>query len=534
MDIKVQEKMLQRRVGRDEGTVSDLHGDGSKLEVYRARRRWYKARTDVRKPSTIYLQARQQDVEINFLPNVDNPLYNSVPSEDGKVLSHNKETDARHFHEQYRSRRHWYKQRIQNQPEIIADEGFAPLLLLLFVTVCGMCPWFAASAVLPTLQSMWGIDDKQASFLTIATNCGFLCGALVSVLLRLADYYRPSNMITCGSLLAAVLNLCLVIPGIGFGGAIGFRFLTGGAMAFVYPMACKVCASWYVRHRGKAIGVVIGAVVLGSACPHLINGSFSLPWKSLVVAISLICLAAASVSFCALHEGPYYVPETKRLTRPMVNNEERKSPSLFKNRAFVLAVCAYSGHNWELYALWTWFSSFAVDTGVGSALSIAGDAKRGGSLAAFFVISAGFIGSAIAGIFADKFGRTSICLVSLALSVLFSSLTALSDGPVANTLTFGILWGLVSVAESAQYSAMVTEVVIPSRIGEASTLQFAIGYVFTIPTMYIVPYIKEMAGWQWAWLSLSVGPMISFFAVYLLRQDPIVLRAKQSLRRKQF
>ena len=177
MDINVQEKPLHRRAGRGKDTVSE--SQGSKLEVYRARRRWYKARTDGRKPRSIFLQPHQQAVEIDFFPNVENPLYNSVPSDETKVLSHQEESDARRFHEQYRSRRHWYKQRVQNQPDrkIIADEGFLPLLLLLFVTVCGMCPWFAASAVLPTLQSMWGIDDKQASFLTIATNCGFLCGA---------------------------------------------------------------------------------------------------------------------------------------------------------------------------------------------------------------------------------------------------------------------------------------------------------------------------------------------------------------------
>jgi MFS family permease len=487
--------------------VNDWTAAESSPSTYGKRRRWFKARLN--KPSATKLsmfEFEPHQQEINVL--------------NTNALSINC------FLGQYRLRRVWYKNQVQQNPlnGKPAEEGLLPVCLLLIVTVGGMCPWFAASAIVPALREMWGINDLQSSFLTIAVNCGFLCGALVSIFFRVADYYRPSNLITLGAVFAAVFNLCFVIPGVTFGDAICARFLTGAAMAFVYPMACKVCATWYALHRGKAIGVVIGAVVLGSACPHLINGGLSLHWAVLVVSVSACCFFAACLSFLFLREGPYYARLAKVKRAEIVDNKGRSNnvrspPTLLHNQAFVLATLAYSGHNWELYSLWTWFSTFAASNGIGAALSF--DAKRGGSLAAFLVISSGFFGSVGGGMFADKHGRTTVCIVSLALSVLCSMLTAwVSEGSIGAKLLYGTLWGVFSIAESAQYSAMVTEVVDPRRIGEATTLQFAIGYIFTIPTIYIVPLIKESMGWGWAWSSLSVGPMLSIVAIYCLRKAP--------------
>ena len=431
------------------------------------------------------------------------------------------------------------------------------LLLLSITTIFGMSTWFSASAVIPALRMKWNVSNLAISILTLSVNTGFLIGALLSIHFDIADYYKPSKLMACGSILSAAFNLILIFPNVHLVVAIVSRLLTGAAMAIVYPMASKVCCTWFLKRRGLAMGVIIASVTFGAAAPSLINGTIKLHWQLVVITTSILSLIGGIMSACFLNEGPLYVSKKENFNNVIdssINNNKKNNNNdvnnnkmddmnknnkiwvdVIKNKAFVLGTLSYSGHNWEIYALWTWFTSFAYDKGVGQMLILNElDASNGASLASFFVIAVGVIGSIAGGILADEYGRTTICIISLCFSILCSLIVAWLNASPAILLFFGILWGNFTVSESAQYSSMVTEVVKPENIGTASTLQFAIGYVFTIPSMYVVPYFKSIAGWGVAWTSLTIGPVIALIGVYLLRFHPLSIAAKNKVGRKVF
>eukprot|EP00943_MAST-04B_sp_MAST-4B-sp1_P006382 g6382.t1 len=363
------------------------------------------------------------------------------------------------------------------------------LFLLGLSTIFGMSTWFSASAVIPDLRIKWNVSDLEISMLTLSVNIGFLIGTLLSIYFAIADYYLPSNLMACGSILAAFFNLILIIPDVSLLAAIFTRLMTGASMAIVYPMASKVCCTWYLKRRGFGMGVVIACVVLGASVPSLINGTIKLDWQLVVVFTSVISVCGGLLSTFFLNEGPLYVKQknTIRKNASFTIDEALHDAGnsnicfdVLRNKAFLLAVIGYSGHNWELYALWTWFTSYAYDAGIGDMFVLNDlDSSNGASFACFFMIFVGGIGSVVCGALADTYGRTTICIISLIFSVFSSLLLAWLNSTPGILFFIGLIWGMFSVSESAQYSSMVTEVVKPENIGTAATLQFAIGYIFS-------------------------------------------------------
>lgn len=273
------------------------------------------------------------------------------------------------------------------------------------------------------------------------------------------------------------------------------------------------------------MGCVVGSVGLGSASPQLVNALFEVGWREVVLACSILSGAASLLALLVLKEGPYW----RRAEGVDAGNNDQKSEVslVIQNRAFWLCTLGYSGHNWELYALWLWFKKFANDSGLGEYLipSSNDDTGRGASMAAFMVISCGFFGSIVAGAMADKFGRTSVCLVALLVSIIGSLAIGWCEAPEL-ILVMGLAWGAFAASESAQYSAMTTEVVDPSVIGNAVTIQFGVGFLLTMPGMWIVPSIAADGGnWALAWSTLTPGPIIGALAMFLLRRTPEAKRA---------
>ncbi len=450
--------------------------------------------------------------------------------------------------ETYRARRQWFAERVTLPPPPTpppSREAYVlALVLLVTCTVFGMCSWFSAGAVTPQLCALFGVDAEAATLLTLGVNFGFLCGALASVATNLADRVRPSRLVGLGSLLAAGLNAGLLLPGCTFEGAVVLRVLTGAAMALVYPQACKVAATWFVDNRGLAMGLVVGSVGLGAATPHLGNALAAPPvpddhrgggdngdggWQWLIVGCSGLSVLAGLLALTAMREGPHYDRSQRRPTTAV----SASFSLVLRNRAFWLSTLAYAGHNWELYAFWLWFKAFAQERGVGaflippgeSANATAGGAAaattvdtRGASLAAFFVVGSALIGSAGGGYAADKVGRTTVCVVSLAVSIVGSLTIGWIESP-ALVLCGGLVWGIFSIAESAQYSAMTAELVDPRVVGKAVTVQFGIGYLATMPGMFVVPAIAGgSGGWTLAWSTLAPGTLLALVCAVLLRR----------------
>ncbi len=389
-----------------------------------------------------------------------------------------------------------------------AGSGIA-LVVLAVVIVMTMTTWFSATAVIPQVADVWGLSQFQKSLITIAVQVGFLCGALVSAALNLSDLVPPRRLLIAAALGAALTN-GLVALADGFYPALFLRFLTGFCLAGVYPVSLKLIATWFEERRGLALGVMLGALTLGSASPHLVNGLGGISWQLVILVTSFLTLSGAALTHLAVREGPFPFP--KAIFDP------RQLGRVFSNRGVFLASVGYFGHMWELYAMWAWFSVFFADRLVSSDIA---DATRWAGLATFAVIGIGSLGCVVAGQLGDTWGRTKITAASMLVSGTCSAVIGLIfDAPIAVVLVVGLVWGFAVVADSAQFSTMVSEVCDQTYVGTALTLQLAVGFSMTVITIWLVPVIEASHGWHWTFAILAPGPALGIYAMYALHRSP--------------
>jgi MFS family permease len=386
---------------------------------------------------------------------------------------------------------------------VARDEGSRTrvLLILAVALVLSMSTWFSASAVIPQLREEWGLSDGAAAWLTIAVQLGFVAGAVISSVLNLADVLPVRWIMIVSSLAAAVVNLLLLFAD-GPLVAIPLRFLTGAFLAGLYPPALKLMATWFTSGRGTALGVMVGALTLGSALPHLVNALGGLEWPTVIVATSLMTGLGALVVGAFVREGPYPFPQAVF--------DVRQARLVFANRTLVLAALGYFGHMWELYAMWAWFLVFfrASLTESGS-----GDGAFAAT-ATFAVIGIGALGCYVGGVLSDKWGRARLSLWSLSVSGACAVLAGLTFGlePWV-VLTVALLWGFAIVADSAQYSTLVTEHADQRYVGTALTLQLAGGFLLTVVTIWLIPWLEGAVSWRAAFLLLVPGPLVGIEAM---------------------
>ena len=395
----------------------------------------------------------------------------------------------------------------------VLDDGHAEgrwraLALLSAAVVLAMTTWFSASAVVPQLRADWDLGSTAAAWLTIAVQLGFVAGAVTSSLLNLADIISPRVVFLGGAIGAAAANALLVFTD-GPGGALPLRFATGLFLAGIYPPALKLMATWFRRGRGTALGVVVGALTLGSALPHLVNGLGGLDWHTVVLATSALTVAGGLLGYLAVPEGPFSFPRAVF--------DPRQAGLVFRNRGVRLASLGYFGHMWELYAMWTWFLVFATD-------SIEAHGEEVGARAAyatFAVIGIGAIGCWVGGLLGDRWGRTRTTAAMMAVSGTCAlTIGLLYDGPLSALLAVGLVWGFTVVADSAQFSSIVTELGDQTYVGTAVALQLAVGFTLTIATIWLIPYLVDTVGWRWAFAFLAPGPALGVIAMLRLRATP--------------
>jgi MFS family permease len=380
------------------------------------------------------------------------------------------------------------------------------LALLAAALVLAMTTWFSATAVIPQLRDEWSLGDNEAAWLTIAVQLGFVAGALLSAALTLPDVVSPRLVLLTGALGAATANLLLAAAS-GPETAIPLRFATGFFLAGVYPPALKLMATWFRSGRGTALGILVGALTLGSALPHLVNGLGGLDWKLVVYATSLLTALGGLVAL-AVREGPHRFPAAVF--------DPRQAPFVLRNRGVRLASLGYFGHMWELYAMWAWFLVFFSAEVSGS---------RAAAFATFAVIGAGAVGCWVGGLLGDRWGRTPTTAAAMTISGLCAVLIGLtSDGPGVVVLALGLVWGFTVVADSAQFSTMVTELADQAYVGTALTLQLAVGFTLTVATIWLIPVLEGGVGWRWAFAFLAPGPVLGVLAMLRLRASPEAAR----------
>jgi MFS family permease len=395
----------------------------------------------------------------------------------------------------------------------MVDSGnkWRALVIVAVAELLAMALWFSASAVAPELTNLWGLTAGEAALLTSAVQVGFVVGAVVSAVSTLSDTVPPKYLFAVASMLGAAATAVLALFVESPTPAIALRFLTGVALAGVYPTGMKLVSGWFQEGRGLAIGALVGALTVGSALPHLLRtvGGVGQPRVVLLGASGLAVVGGLLVLLA--QPGPYQSPAA-----PFDPGAIRR---LLGDRSTMLANVGYFGHMWELYAVWTWLPVYL-------SLSIAAldgplATPATATLIAFGTIAIGGPGALVAGMVADRWGRTTLTSASMVVSGGASLLAGFVFGaPLAVLVPFVLVWGVAIVADSAQFSACITELADDQYVGSALTLQTAIGFLVTTISIQLVPIIADVVGWRWAFAFLAIGPAVGTAAMLRLRLSP--------------
>jgi MFS family permease len=400
---------------------------------------------------------------------------------------------------------------VWHRDRVIAEESrrTRQLVLICAVAVLAMGLWFSASSVVPQLSDEWHLSDAGATWLTTSVQLGFVAGALASAILNLPDRMPLTRLIGASALLAAAANEAVAVFAHGLALAIPLRFVTGFALAGVYPPGIKLMATWFRTGRGFAVGALVGALALGSGTPHLVNAAPSLDWQAVLSVASALAVVGAGLAVSALRVGPYAAAAA-----PFHPGYVRR---LFADRAQRLVCFGYFGHMWELYAMWTWVPAYAA-----ASFAAAGDgdpSRTAIELAAFAAVGvAGLAGCILGGLLADVRGRAAVTIAAMAVSggccVAAAALYGLAPAIVVVLM---LVWGMAVVADSAQFSTALTEVADPGYVGTAVTAQTAIGFAITVVSIRLLPTVRDAVGWRYAFLFLAVGPALGIVAMARVR-----------------
>jgi MFS family permease len=385
------------------------------------------------------------------------------------------------------------------------------LALLAAAELLGMSLWFAASAVGPQLAARWTLTTSQVGWLTTSVQLGFVVGTALSALLNLADIVPARRLFALSALAGAAAN-ALLLAAPGYEWALVFRFATGLALAGVYPPAMKMISTWFRTGRGLAVGTIVGALTVGKAGPYLVHAIPGLGESPVVLSASAGAVLGAILVAAWYREGPYPFP-SRPFSWGLVS-------TVVRERRWRLATAGYLGHMFELYSAWTWLPLFlAASIAAGAGGTAAGGAGTGGmsSAIAFAAIAIGGAGCVWGGLVADRRGREWLVTLSLAVSGACSLLIGLAFGGTLLVLVpLALVWGFFVIADSAQFSVLVTESVPPHAVGTALTVQTSLGFLLTMVSIQLIPPLQQLVGWRWAFAVLALGPVAGIAAIRAL------------------
>lgn len=362
----------------------------------------------------------------------------------------------------------------------------------------GTSLWFAGNAVMPDLQRRAGLPVEALGDMTTAVQLGFIAGTLVFAFLALADRYSPRRIFLFSALLGAACNAAAYLAGPQLGPLLLLRFATGFFLAGIYPVGMKIASGWFDRDLGRALGFLVGALVLGTATPHLIG--HNLPWEGVMLCVSAIAACGGLLMYALVPDGPHL--------RAGARFDPAAVADIFRSPDFRGSSFGYFGHMWELYALWTFVPVYlGAYFGAG-----AGGARI--SLWSFLIIGAGAIGCIAGGLVSLRRGSARVAFWQLGASGICCLSSPLAFWlPEPAMLAFLVFWGIVVVGDSPQFSALNARYAPSHLVGSALTIVNCIGFAITIVSIQLLKGMLAMLGAQYLFLLLIPGPVLGLFAL---------------------
>jgi MFS family permease len=388
----------------------------------------------------------------------------------------------------------------------------AVLLIVCIAELLAMSLWFSGSVVAPFLAKHWADPAGAVSSLTLAVQLGFVAGALLISIFNLNDHFSASRVIAFSAWLGAVANYGSFIHHDSPAFALTLRFLVGASLAGVYPSGMKLLSGWFQQGRGFALGTLVGSLAIGSALPHLLAAVGAVTghnWHLVMQVSSVQAIIGGALIVFFVSDGPFAAPSP-----PF---DIHQVAEVLRSRRLRLATFGYLGHMWELYSLWTWI---AVILAAASTADVRDPSVR---LMAFIAMSAGIIGCIWAGIAADRAesthlvrSRSRVTIIAMVVSGACCLATAVIFSSPKAVMAVALIWGISVIADSAQFSAIVSEVADRGYIGTALTMQTALGFLLTVAGIRVTGYVAEHHGWRIAVATLAVGPILGTIAMWRL------------------
>jgi MFS family permease len=380
------------------------------------------------------------------------------------------------------------------------------LPIIIFSQFAGTSLWFAGNAIIPDLQQSWTLPEHSISYVTSAVQLGFIVGTLVFAYLALADRFSPRKVFFSCSMIAAISNSALLLIPEEMMTLLILRFVTGFFLAGIYPVGMKIAASWYEKGLGRALGYLVGALVLGTAFPHLIRSlSAEIPWQQVIAGVSLLAVSGGLLLLLMVPDGPF-LPKGSPFNAKVL-------ALIFRSRKFRASAMGYFGHMWELYTLWAFIPLFLLGYSIQSNESI------NISLWSFITIAVGFIGCAVGGLISVKLGSAKVASIQLLISgacCILSPFLFQAEWPIF--MLFILVWGVTVIGDSPQLSTLTAQNAPREYVGSALTIVNSIGFLITVVSIQLTSSLLPVLGVQYIFWLLIPGPVLGWFALRSIRE----------------
>jgi len=375
------------------------------------------------------------------------------------------------------------------------------LPVIIISQFAGTSIWFAGNAIIGDLQMEWELPVSSLGYVTSSVQLGFISGTLFFAFFLISDRFSPRLVFFISSVLGAAANIGVIFFSDGLSSLLVFRFVTGFFLAGIYPVGMKIAAGWYKHGLGAVLGYLVGALVLGTAFPHLLKSlEYSFEWESVVLSVSVISITGGLLMLMFVPNGPFLSKGTKFNPRAIY--------IIFKSKALRQAALGYFGHMWELYTLWAFVPVLLAyyTRGFDNAINI--------QLWSFLIIGAGGLGCAVGGGVSKKTGSKSVAFYML----LFSGICCLLSPLIYNIPPWGFLlyllfWGVVVAGDSPQFSALVALSAPKDYVGSALTIVTSIGFLITIFSIEFIDTLSSTIKVKYLMLFLVPGPLFGLISL---------------------